>query len=296
MRAGSMCISCLLEKQERQIRPFDDEARKSAYMHRSLEILYRCGQTESSPQLAERLNALHDRCWGRTDYGPLKRKYNQLLLRREGEIERKIRGARDEIRECIKYVCAANYIDFLAVEDVREEMLEELFDRVEREEVPEEEYARFAEDLREAKRLVYLLDNCGEIVLDKIFIRFLKEKFPQLEIHAIARGEDVMNDATMQDAREVGLTEIVACVGNGNGAPGTVIPRLSEEARRFLLGADVIISKGQGNFEGLFGEGLNPYYFFLCKCDLFVRRFGLRRYESVFMREERLPFREPGGR
>lgn len=84
------------------------------------------------------------------------------------------------------------------------------------------------------------------------------------------------------------LTDIVPCIGNGNAAPGTVIKRLSEEARKALFSADVIISKGQGNFESLYGEGLNPYYLFLCKCELFVQRFGLARYESVFAREERI--------
>jgi uncharacterized protein with ATP-grasp and redox domains len=92
----------------------------------------------------------------------------------------------------------------------------------------------------------------------------------------------------MEDAKEVGLTDIVLCIGNGNGAPGTVMENLSEEARQAISEADMVISKGQGNFESLCGEGVNPYYFFLCKCELFVRRFGLKQYESVFMREERI--------
>lgn len=86
----------------------------------------------------------------------------------------------------------------------------------------------------------------------------------------------------------MGLTELVPCIGNGNGASGSVIKRFGKEARQLLLDADMVISKGQGNFEGLFGEGLNPYYFFLCKCELFVRRFGLKQYESVFIKEERI--------
>ena len=99
---------------------------------------------------------------------------------------------------------------------------------------------------------------------------------------------DVINDATIVDAKEVGLTDIVTCIGNGNGAPGTVLKLLSEEARTVLSGADLIISKGQGNFESLYGEGINPYFIFLCKCELFVRRFQLKQYESVFMKEERI--------
>ena len=60
--------------------------------------------------------------------------------------------------------------------------------------------------------------------------------------------------------------------------------------KKLLLEADVIISKGQGNFESLVGEGFNPYYIFLCKCDLFVKRFCLERYQAVFAKEENLKF------
>lgn len=286
MRASSMCISCLLSKQEKLIRQFQDETKKSEYMHRVLEILYQHGQEESSPHLAERIDCLYKEFWGELkDYTTIKQKYNRLLLDKEGEIEGRVNQS---LRECIKYVCAANYIDFSAVEHVNERTFEQLLEKAGREAISEEEYAHFLEDLEKAERLVYLTDNCGEIVLDKLFMKCIKEAFPKLQITAIVRGENVLNDATYEDAREVGLTEIVPCIGNGNGAPGTVVDRLSAEARSVLLDADVIISKGQGNFEGLYGEGLNPYYLFLCKCELFVRRFGLEQYSSVFLREERM--------
>ena len=115
-------------------------------------------------------------------------------------------------------------------------------------------------------------------------------QFSKLKITVIVRGKNVLNDATLEDAEPVGLTKIVRCVRNGNGAPGTVIKNLSKEAKKLLLEADVIISKGQGNFESLVGEGFNPYYIFLCKCDLFVKRFCLERYQAVFAKEENLKF------
>lgn len=289
MNASSMCVSCMIAKQERAIRQFPDEIGKTEYMHRILELLYRHGQTESAPWIAEQMNLLYREFWGQAeDYGRQKRRYNQLLLAMESEIERRIHSARDPLRECIKYVCAANYIDFSAVEQVDEQTLEKLLDKAEHERVPDEEYRQLRRDLENAEELVYLTDNCGEIVMDKLFINQIREEFPRLRITAIVRGEDVINDATMEDAAEVGLTELVTCIGNGNAAPGTVIKRLSQEAREILFSADVIVSKGQGNFESLYGEGLNPYYLFLCKCELFVRRFGLSQYESVFAREDRI--------
>lgn len=293
MNASSMCVSCIISKQEKLIRQFSDEAEKSEYMHRILEIFYRHGQTQSAPWIAEQINHLYQDFWGQEeDYVEQKQRYNRLLLDMESEIERRIQSAHDPFRECIKYVCAANYIDFSAVEHVNEQTFEKLLKKAEHECISSEEYQAFRRDLERAGKLVYLTDNCGEIVLDKLFIRHIRENYPQLQITAIVRGEPVINDATLEDAREVGLTEIVPCIGNGNAAPGTVIKRLSQEAKEILSAADIIISKGQGNFESLYGEGFNPYYLFLCKCELFVSRFGLARYESVFVREERIKISE----
>ncbi len=289
MNAGSMCISCILSKEELAIRQFPDEDKKSEYMHQVLGILYKYAQTESSPGLTERLEQLFEDFWGTAkDFREQKHKYNQLLLNMESQIEQQIEGSADSLETCIKYVCAANYIDFSAVDDVNEQKLGELLSKAVSQDISKEEYLKFQKDLQAARKLVYLTDNCGEIVLDKIFVRQIQEKFPKLQITVIVRGGNVINDATMEDAEEIGLTQIVPCIGNGNAAPGTIIERLSEQAKDILYNADLIISKGQGNFESLYGENLNPYYLFLCKCELFVQRFHMKQYQSMFVKEERL--------
>ncbi len=298
MHAGSMCLSCIFGKEEKRIRGFQDEEKKSGYLHRVLELLYRYGQTESAPWLAGQVSRLYEQFWGTDNVAAMKEvkhTFNQLLLAREGEIEGRIRQSPDVLKECIKYVCAGNYIDFSAVEDVNVAVFDQLLAQAAIAQVSEAEYAYFIHDLKEAHRLVYLTDNCGEIVLDKLFIRCIRERYPKLSVTVLVRGEDILNDATMEDAREVGLTEMVRCMGNGSGAAGTVRKRLSREAGQCLSEADVIIAKGQGNFESLFGEGCNPYYFFLCKCELFVQRFGLKQFASVFMKEERMQLNEEEG-
>lgn len=289
MHANSMCIACIISKQEKAIRKFSDENKKFEYMQQVVKIVSECSRRESAPGLTEMMKQLYKDFWGEEeDFSTVKQKYNRLLLDKEKAVDERIRKMDDPVKECVKYVCAANYIDFSAVDNVNEKTFETLLEKAAGETVPGEEYALFCKDLKEAKTLVYLTDNCGEIVLDKLFIRYLQEAYPHLQITAIVRGREIINDATMKDAAEVGLTEVVSCIGNGSGAPGTILSRISEEARGLLTSADVIISKGQGNFESLLGEGLNPYYMFLCKCEMFVRRFGLTQYTSVFVREERL--------
>lgn len=289
MNLNSMCIPCMLTKQYQLIEHFTDEDKKSEYIHQVLKLLYDYAQTKSSPWLGDQLHKLFYEFWGEsTDYTEIKHKFNQLVLSKEEEVERRIANSSDALKECIKYVCAGNYIDFGVTSNVSEEMFEELWQKAGDEEVPEEEYAHFCEDLANAKTLVYLTDNCGEVVFDKIFLRHIKEAYPHLEITTIVRGEDVVNDATMEDAEEVGLTDIVTCIGNGNAAAGTLLELMDEHSKKILLDADVVISKGMGNFESLYGENVNPYYLFLCKCNLFTKRFGLDLYSSVFMREERI--------
>ena len=244
MRANSMCISCMIAKQEKLIRNFQDDNKKSEYMHEVLGILHQHGCTESSPWLAEKINQLYESYWGTgEDYASLKHQYNTLLLEKELDIIQKIKVSTNCLKKCLKYACVGNYIDFSAVENVSKDTLTSLLERVSTEHISEEEFRCFQHDLEQAKTLVYLTDNCGEIVLDKVLIQHIQELYPQIKITVIVRGKKVLNDATLEDAKEIGLTKLVHCIGNGNGAPGTVFKVLSEEAKQTLTDADVIISK-----------------------------------------------------
>lgn len=259
-------------------------------MQKLLKLLSEKGREHSAPLLYEELMELFEEEWGfGDDFSEIKHKFNRLLLEKESEIEKRINSESDPVKACIRYVCAANYIDFAALGSVSTDTFDRLLEKASSETVPDDEYSSFCADLDSAKSLVYLTDNCGEIVLDKLFIKFIKKAYPQLKINAIVRGGSVINDATMDDAKEVGLTEIVPCIGNGDAAPGTVLERISPDALALIRSADVIISKGQGNFESLYGEeGITPYFLFMCKCELFVRRFGMKQYSSVFRRGDRI--------
>ena len=146
-------------------------------------------------------------------------------------------------------------------------------------------YECFKQDLKQAKTLTYVLDNCGEIVLDKLLIKEIKRQYPKLQISVLVRGKEVLNDVTMEDAIQTGLTKMVPVIENGTGIAGTVLEKISKEAKEALNEADIILAKGQGNFESMYGCGLNVYYLFLCKCDWFVKRFAMTKNAGVFLRE-----------
>lgn len=289
MKLSAMCIRCLVDRQEEKIREIPDEAKKSEYLKRVLKIIGDSGEEASAPYLVYEINKVHKHYFEtEISYEKEKQEFNTLMLELEQEMEESIRlGKSGEEVLCngIKYARAGNYIDFGAMNHVDQEQLLELLHKAGEEEVDKYTFELLKKDLGKAKELVYITDNCGEIVADKLLIKILKEQYPNINITVIVRGMPVLNDATMEDARAVGLTEIATVIGNGNGVGGTQMNLLSEEAERVCEAADLLIAKGQGNFETMHGCGKNIYYLFLCKCQWFSERFGMERLKGVFINE-----------
>ena len=290
MKLNPYCMCCAVNKQEEKIRKFPDMDKKTEYMKKVMSILSSAEEQDCSPSLSVEIKKLYSEFWNcpAEDYTEIKKEFNQLMLNVEASVEEKIRTSADPLETALLYARIGNYIDFAALENVSQAPLLKLLENENQEPLSQTEYANFQTDLSTAKTLVYLTDNCGEIVLDKLAVKILKEKYPQLNITVIVRGYPVVNDATMEDAEEIGLTDIVKVTGNGSNVGGTWFPGLSNEARTLLEQADVILAKGQGNFETMNDCGLNVYYLFLCKCDLFQRRFHAKALQGMFLNERRI--------
>lgn len=290
MKLNPFCMCCAVNKQEEKIRKFPDMDKKTEYMKKVMSILSSAEEQDCSPSLSVEIKKLYSEFWNcpAEDYTEIKKEFNQLMLNVEASVEEKIRTSADPLETALLYARIGNYIDFAALENVSQETMLKLLENENQEPLSQTEYANFQTDLSTAKTLVYLTDNCGEIVLDKLAVKILKEKYPQLNITVIVRGYPVVNDATMEDAEEIGLTDIVKVTGNGSNVGGTWFPGLSNEARTLLEQADVILAKGQGNFETMNDCGLNVYYLFLCKCDLFQRRFHAKALQGMFLNERRI--------
>ena len=292
MKLSAMCIRCLMDRQEERVREVDDEDKKAAFLKDVAGIIASAKEEDSAPCLVYHINKVYERLFGDVmSYEKEKREFNALMLGLERKMEEDIHEGKGEeriLKNALNYARTGNYIDFGAMNSVEKDQLLELLHKAKEEEVDEDTFAMFLHDLETAKELVYLLDNCGEIVADKLLIKVLKEQYPHIHIMAMVRGEAVLNDAVLEDADEVGLTKVAEVIGNGNGVAGTQISMLSKEARDVLEKADIIISKGQGNFETIHGCGWNIYYLFLCKCSWFSERFGMERLKGVFINEKKL--------
>lgn len=289
MKINAFCMSCLVQAQARRIQKFQDEEKKACYMREVLHMIAESDPKWSAPALLEPISKLYEKYWGmQNDLEEEKKTFNELLLSMEDDLEQKIRSRKDPLEAALCLARLGNYIDFSALGEVSAEKLLELLAQAEQETLDTAEYRHFCKDLKDGKHLVYLTDNCGEIVLDKILIKLLREQYPQLMIEVLVRGVAVTNDATVEDARYVGLTDVAPVFGNGSGIAGTELTHISKEAKEKLEQADLILSKGQGNFETLHTCGLNIYYLFLCKCDWFMQRFHAEHLKGMFVNETRI--------
>jgi uncharacterized protein with ATP-grasp and redox domains len=184
------------------------------------------------------------------------------VMQMSGELEQTIKNSDDPFTTALKLAIAGNIIDF-AVNDNCD--LEGTIEKVLNSDFAVDHSAKLREELKKAGKVLYIGDNAGEIVFDKLFIREIAHH----DLTYSVRGAPVINDATMEDAEYTGLTSMVKVISSEYDAPSTILEKSGEEFRAHFEKADVIISKGQGNLEGLIGES-DPRIFFLLmvKCEV----------------------------
>ncbi len=231
-------------------------------------------------------NKVHNRYFGRSaDYSAVKRQYNDFVLSMENSLRSEIRAAGDPLAKAMIMARIGNYIDFGAMNSIDRDEFLSLFRSTDMREDDKTTYESFLRNCASAKTFFLICDNCGEIVLDKLMLEQLKKRFPQLTVRAMVRGGDVLNDATSEDARYTGLDKYAVIISNGEAVAGTIYDMLPDEAKKVLDESDVILAKGQGNFESMSGQGRHVFYEFLCKCELFTARFNVPKLTGMFIEE-----------
>lgn len=286
VRLSAYCMNCLVKRQLSSLEGKASEEIKSAYMKEVFRIIGNSGPEDTAPVVLARISQIHQNYFHEPySFDEIKKEYNWMMLKEEAKIRQRIQLADDSLRRAVQYARVGNYIDFGAMDSVENEKLYELLSKAEEEPLDASAYLSFQKDVSRAEKIVYLTDNCGEIVLDKLLIEQLLLIRPSAHITVIVRGEPVINDATVSDAEMAGLAGLAQILGNGTGIAGTSLRNVPAHVREIIENADMIISKGQGNFETMNGCGLNVYYLFLCKCPWFTTRFGLELYKGVFLND-----------
>ena len=279
MRVNSYCAACLWDK---QLHKSDDPA----YLAEVRQIIDTRKDEDTAPYLVYLFNRAFERRFGKTEpYRQVKRTYNDIVLSMEKEIRRKIESSSDPLAASIAYARIGNYIDFGAMNHIDSDTFLELLGDAELRARDLQTYEVFLLQCRKASRFLLIADNCGEIVLDKLFLEQLHSAFPRMSFSVMVRGAEVLNDVTLEDARYVGIDQLASLISNGTSVAGTIYGMLPKEAKDAMDSADIILAKGQGNYESLCGQGRHLFYSLLCKCRLFTDRFDVPELTGVFVEE-----------
>lgn len=197
----------------------------------------------------------------------LKERSNRLALSVYPELKNLVKNSNDRLLTAAKIAIAGNVIDYgvngsLNLEGEINKIFSENFSVPSKQDDNLFEYDRFKYDVNKARRILYISDNAGEVVFDRVLIEELKDR----DIVYAVRGKPILNDALIEDAYMCGIDKVAKIISSGMDIPGTIISLASPEFLEALQGVDLIISKGQGNFETLSDEKLPIYFLFRVKC------------------------------
>lgn len=286
MIMNAYCAQCLTDSWSARC-PADASPETAAEYRRRVRRVVTENAAWSSPEKDWALRGLWADMFGpMTDYAPIKRHFNALMMAMEPSLAAAAMADPDPLRRAAQYAMAGNFIDFAAMDSVDEKELRRQIERSADIPIDAGALEALRVEIAGAKRLTYILDNCGEIAMDRVLMRVIRRLNPEIEITALVKGAPIVNDATREDAEQARLHEVAERIADtGCGVAGVPEGRVSDACRRAMAEADMLISKGQANYETLCGCGLNIFYLFMCKCRLFTERFGVPLYGGVLTRE-----------
>jgi hypothetical protein len=243
------------------------------------------------PAMAYHIQRLFVEKSGEEDpYRSVKIMSNTQALAVIDDLRRIVKESQNPLKTAVKLACAGNIIDYGAFPngiDVQGEItriLEQSQDAEGEEASSLFEFDTFKQSLHSAKRLMYIGDNAGEIVFDRVLLETIAKAFPQLELYYVTRGQPILNDALVKDALDCGLDSVATIVSSGSKTPGLILSDADPEFLRLYDGADLIISKGQGNYEAL-SQAEGPIFFlFIIKCEVLRREIGGSMMELILKR------------
>ena len=274
------CIPCFFRQalQASRLAKADEEIQRQILIKLGRE-LSNFSLNSTPPEMGQILYSLVKERTGQDPFKEIKEKSNRYALDLYPELKERVRNSSEPLRVAVRLAIAGNVIDYGVPR--RFELREEI-ERVLSSEYGIFQFEELKKSLNRAKKILYLADNAGEIVFDRILIEEFQREF-ESEIVVAVRGAPVINDATLTDASQVGLDKICRVVTNGTDVPGTLLNHCSPEFLKIYRAADLVISKGQGNFESLWGEKKKIFFLFKIKCEVVAHHIGGREGDTVLL-------------
>ncbi len=280
------CIPCIIRQTLDAIRLINDDKKIHEQILR--EVLCLASEmvfNESPPVMAQKIHRVI-RQLAETDdpYRLQKQRFNEFALKLLPKFQDMVSSSVKSFEAAVRLAIAGNIIDLGAkcslgtaeAEKIIEQAMTEAFDM--------SDLKAFQDATDRAEDILYLADNAGEIVFDKPLL----EQMGPSKITFVVKGAPVINDATIDDAKSAGITNLVEVIDNGDDAPGTILESCSQEFQRRFEEADLIIAKGQGNYETLSDVETNIFFILRAKCPVIARDLNCP-VGTLVLRKNRLP-------
>lgn len=285
MRIHDKCLPCIVN-QAIKVANITGVATKEELLREVFSYLSEMDFEATTPEIIGEIFVMIKRHTKNPDpYKETRDYYNSLFLELLPQFEGKIEQAEDAFKLAMRYAIVGNIIDFNPIHNTLLEDIYDCFDRMEQFELAIDDSEQLKEDIRNAATLLYLGDNCGEICMDKLFLKTIKKLNPHIRILFGVRGMPVVNDSIAEDAFKVGIDEYAEIIDNGDGSLGTVLRRTSKEFRDAFQQAEVVIAKGQANYECLSEEAKNIYFLLMTKCDVIAEDIGVAEKKMICLKK-----------
>ncbi len=280
------CIPCFLRQALQAVRLVtNDEVIHERLMQEILRAAGSLDFHDPPPAMGQRIHRrIRDLTCQSDPYQNAKARLNQLALRQLPELRACVVRSETALETAIRLAIAGNVIDMGVNSAVDDDQVRETIDRVLRDPLLGDVDA-FGRAVAGANRILFLADNAGELVFDRVLI----EQLPLAKVTVAVRGAPVINDATLADAEVAGLLEMVKVIDNGSDAPGTILADCSPAFRRRFDAADLVIAKGQGNYETLSHVNKDIFFALLAKCPVIARELGCDVGSLVLRRSSGAP-------
>ncbi len=247
------------------------------------------------PEMAAVIHRLiRDRSGVEDPYLSIKRHSIGVALSLYEDLKKTVGESKDPFFTALLMAVIGNIIDFGAVQELDIEGEIKKLLRREMEIVRHEDrrffaHQEFKERLMSSSSLLYIGDNAGETVFDRILLEEIKNLNSKLDIVYAVRGFPVINDALFDDAVESGIDKLARIISNGHDAPATLLPYCSAQLREVFSDADMVISKGQGNYESLSDADREVFFLLMAKCPVIAEDVGCRKGDVLLLRSQEAP-------
>ena len=268
MKVNLDCIPCFQRQALQAVRFIsNDEKLQENVLREVAKKLLESNWDLTPPELAHQVHSIVKRITGKDDpYKEVKRDSNDSVLRMYPELKKKVNQSKDPLRTAVRLAIAGNIIDFGVVHEFN---LEETIREVLKKKFAIDDYRKLQDKLEDAKTLLFFVDNAGEIGFDKLLVETFLETKKLDKIDFVVKGGPIINDATLEDAIYMGLDTLPNSkfLTISNGEAGTGPARGSQTVKKWITAYDLVISKGQGNYEGL-SEHSGLFFMLMAKCPI----------------------------